>query len=73
MKATDAAEAARKSARTSVMLPEDVYAEVQAMATTNDVSVAWVIRHAVLKFLEQHGGQRELPLRIPREGVRALP
>jgi hypothetical protein len=55
------------------MLPEDVYAQVQAMATTNDVSVAWVIRHAVLKFLEQHGGQRELPLRIPREGVRALP
>jgi hypothetical protein len=54
----------RKSVRTSVMLSEDAYARVQAVAVANDVSAAWVIRHAVLKFLDKRGDQAALqPLR----------
>ena len=48
------------------MLPEDVYLQVQALANSNDVSTAWVIRHAILKFLDNHGGQIELPLQLPK-------
>jgi predicted transcriptional regulator len=54
----------KKAVRTSVILPEDARAQVDALATANDVSAAWVMRHAILKFLEEHGGQRELPLRL---------
>jgi predicted transcriptional regulator len=54
----------KKAVRTSVILPEDARAQVDALAAANDVSAAWVMRHAILKFLEEHGGQRELPLRL---------
>jgi len=64
------AEGGRKTIRTSVMLPESAYAQVQALAMANDVSAAWVIRHAILQFLETHSGQTELPLRIPGENTR---
>lgn len=57
---------ARKTVRTSVLLPEEAYARIQRLAETNDVSTAWVIRHALLKFLDNHEGQAELPLRLPR-------
>ena len=56
----------KKSVRTSVILPEDTHTRLQALADANDVSAAWVIRAAVLRFLEEHGGQTELPLRLPR-------
>ena len=56
----------KKSVRTSVILPEEAHARVQALADANDVSAAWVIRAAILRFLEEHGGQTELPLRLPR-------
>lgn len=46
------------------MLPEDARARIEALAAANDVSAAWVIRHAILRFLEEHGNQRELPLRL---------
>ena len=55
----------RNAVRTSVILPEDAHARIQALAVANDVSSAWVIRQAVLKFLDEHGSQTELPLRIP--------
>lgn len=55
----------RNAIRTSVILPEDTHAEIQALAAANDVSAAWVIRQAVLKFLERHADQTELPLRQP--------
>lgn len=54
----------RKAVRTSVILPEEARAQVDALAVANDVSAAWVMRHAILKFLEEHSGQRELPLRL---------
>lgn len=55
----------RNAIRTSVILPEDTHAQIQALAAANDVSAAWVIRQAVLKFLDEHAGQPELPLRLP--------
>ena len=54
----------KKAIRTSVILPEEARAQVEALAAANDVSAAWVMRHAILKFLDEHEGQRELPLRL---------
>ena len=62
------ATSSRKPVRTSVVLPEDVYARVQRMAAANDVSIAWVIRHAVQRFLDSHEYQTELPFGISDEG-----
>ena len=61
-----AATALRKSVRTSVILPEEAHNRIQALAEANDVSAAWVIRAAVLQFLEEHGDQTQLPLRLPK-------
>lgn len=55
----------RNAIRTSVILPEEAHTRIQALAVANDVSAAWVIRQAVLKFLDEHGNQTELPLRLP--------
>lgn len=60
------AAAQRKSVRTSVILSEDAHAQVQALADANNVSAAWVIRAAVLRFLDEYSGQTELPLRLPK-------
>lgn len=54
----------RKTVRTSVMLAEEVHLQVQALADSNDVSSAWVIRMAVQRFLDEYQGQLELPLRL---------
>nr|WP_199045015.1 CopG family transcriptional regulator [Dyella sp. ASV24] len=54
----------RKSIRTSVTLPEDALLQVQALADANHVSSAWVIRMAIQRFLDEHHGQLELPLRL---------
>jgi hypothetical protein len=54
----------RKSVRSSVVIPEEAYVRIGALAAANDVSAAWVIRHAVLKFLAEHGDQTGLPLRL---------
>lgn len=45
------------------MLPQDAHLQVQALADANHVSSAWVIRMAVQRFLDEHQGQLELPLR----------
>ncbi len=59
----------RKTVRTSVMLAEGAHLRVQALADANHVSAAWVIRMAVQRFLDEHQGQLELPLRSSsREG-----
>ena len=57
----------RKSTRTSVILPEASYLRIQRLAEINDVSTAWVIRHAIQKFLDSHEHQTELPLRLPKD------
>lgn len=55
----------KKVVRTSVILPEEARSRVDALAAANHVSAAWVMRQAILQFLEEHEGQRELPLRLP--------
>jgi predicted DNA-binding protein len=60
------AAAIRKSVRTSVILPEDAHTRIQALAEANNVSAAWVIRAAVLRFLEEYGDQTQLPLKLPK-------
>ena len=62
----------KNTIRTSVILPEEAHARIEALAAANDVSTAWVIRHAILRFLDEHGGQRELPLRLPQTGRAAV-
>ena len=57
----------RKPVRTSVVLPEEAYVRVQRMAAANDVSIAWVIRQAVQRFLDSHEYQTELPFEVPGE------
>ncbi|WP_218177205.1 ribbon-helix-helix domain-containing protein [Pseudomonas gingeri] len=49
------------------MLPEDVHSQIQALADSNDVSSAWVIRMALQRFLDDYQGQLELPLRLSRD------
>lgn len=51
--------------RTTVVLPGNTFTQVQALATANDVSTAWVIRHAVVKFLEESGPTFQLSLKLP--------
>ena len=55
----------RKSVRTSVILPEDAHTRILALADANDVSAAWIIRAAVVQFLEEHGDEMQLPLKLP--------
>jgi predicted transcriptional regulator len=55
---------ARRTIRTSVVLPESCYAQVQAMAAANDVSASWIVRQAVTRFLAESEGQTELPLQL---------
>jgi metal-responsive CopG/Arc/MetJ family transcriptional regulator len=39
--------------RLSVSLPRDVYQALESKASTNDVSLAWVVRKAVVDYLDQ--------------------
>lgn len=51
-----------KMVRTSVIVPADVYQQVQDLAARHDVSAAWIMRHALLEFLAVHKHERSLPL-----------
>lgn len=55
-----------KTVRSTVLLPERIHRQVQAVAAANDVSSAWVIRQAVLHYLSTRNGQSELPLGAER-------
>lgn len=55
-----------KTVRTTVLLPEGAYNQIQALAAANDVSTAWVVRQAVLQYLANVPGQVELPLAMKR-------
>jgi hypothetical protein len=60
------AAASKKTVRTSVILPESAHARIQALADTNNVSAAWVIRAAIMQFLEEHDDETQLPLKLPK-------
>lgn len=56
---------ARKSARLSVTLDDRAYADLCALARQAEVSVAWMVRRAVIEMIARHQGDitPELPLR----------
>lgn len=58
---------AGKTVRSTVLLPERVHRQVQALAAANDVSSAWVVRQAVIHYLTSRAGQTELPLGFERD------
>ena len=60
-----------KSIRTSVILDEEQYGKLNAVAPQNDVSIAWVIRHAIGNFLEDYSDQTALPLLIGKGRARS--
>ena len=43
---------AKEGTRASVTFPADVYAELERIAEEKKVSVAWVVRDAVEKYVE---------------------
>lgn len=55
-----------KTVRTSMIVPTRAYREVQELAAANDVSVAWIMRHALMEFLRVHRGETSLPLQRAR-------
>lgn len=60
----------KEGVRTTVLLPENTATRLRALADASGVSTAWVVRQAVQKFLDEHEGQTELPLRLARKKVR---
>lgn len=66
------ASASRKTARSSVNLTEELHTRVQALADANHVSAAWIIRTAVVRFLEDYGDQTQLPLRLPQPKTKGI-
>jgi len=56
--------------RTSVILPKEAYERVQEIAEANDVSSAWVIRQAVLSYLESHRDRAQLRVQSSRMSKR---
>jgi metal-responsive CopG/Arc/MetJ family transcriptional regulator len=49
---TKAQKLALEATRASVTFPANTYAELERIAEKNKVSVAWVVRDAVEKYLE---------------------
>ena len=47
-----------KRIRTSVILTEAQFRSVQAIAQANDASIAWVLRQAVDRYLQENHGSR---------------
>jgi predicted transcriptional regulator len=53
-----------KTVRTSVIVPADIYQRVQDLAAKNDVSAAWIVRHALMEFLSAHTEENAIPLKL---------
>ena len=64
------AERKRKSTRLTVSLDEADYAALNAMASKSDVSLSWVIRQAIQRFVREHGTEPELPLTLVKQAGR---
>lgn len=50
----------RKDFRTSVILSEDQHLKLNDIALEKDVSVAWVIRQAITKMLNETGSSNNV-------------
>lgn len=55
------------STRITVSLGDRDYTELRSLATQADVSLSWLVRHAITEFLKRHrrGEELQLPLRFP--------
>ncbi len=45
------------------------YAALNALASKSDVSLSWVIRQAIQRFLREHGVQSQLPLALVEDAA----
>ncbi len=64
------AERRKKTTRLTVSLDEADYAALNAMALKSDVSLSWVVRQAIQRFVQEHRAQKELPLRLADQASR---
>jgi hypothetical protein len=51
----------RKDFRIFVILSEDQHLKLNALAVENDVSVAWLIRQAITRLLDNNDGAITIP------------
>jgi hypothetical protein len=51
MKDSEGSAAGRRKVRASMSLPQDLYEEIERVARIKKVSIAWVVRDAVEKYL----------------------
>ena len=64
----------KKTTRLTVSLAEADYAVLNAIASKSDVSLSWVIRQAIHRFVQEHGAHPELPLTLAGQvGKREAP
>lgn len=57
----------KKTTRLTVSLEDTDYAALSAIASRSDVSLSWVIRQAIQRFVRQHDAQSELPLTLAKQ------
>lgn len=52
----------RKTNRVTISLDDQDYAAIDMLARRGDVSLSWVIRHAIQSYIKDQGVQQDLPL-----------
>lgn len=57
-----------KTVRTSVIVPSEAYQQIKDLAAANDVSAAWIIRHALMEFLNASNTDKLIP-RQPKKNL----
>jgi hypothetical protein len=57
--------ASKKEFRTSVILTETQFKQVRELAREHDVSIAWVLRQAVDRYLATQGSERRDAVQQP--------
>jgi len=60
----------KKTTRLTVSLDDADYAALNALASGSDVSLSWVIRQAIQRFVREHGMQPQLPLTLAEQAGR---
>lgn len=61
----------RKTTRLTVSLDQQDYVALETIARKSDVSLSWVIRQAIHRFVIEHEAQPELPLSLSRRSASA--
>jgi predicted transcriptional regulator len=57
----------RKNTRLTVSMDDQDYMALEAIASKSDVSLSWVIRQAIHRFVMEQKAQLELPLALARD------